>query len=74
MSLRCCRSSRRTRKYSSIPASDTPTVTPTPTPAFVLELSPELAIPWSVGALSEDVEGSAIGLVEDAGGSAVGFV
>lgn len=48
MSFFCCLRSRSTRKYSGIAASDTPTVTPTPIPAFVLELSPEVAIPWSV--------------------------
>ena len=63
MSLWCCLRSRRTRKYSSIPASDTPAVTPTPIPAFVLGLSPEVAIPWSVAGLSEDVEGSAVDCV-----------
>lgn len=63
MSLWYCLRSRRTRKYSSIPASDIPIVTPTPIPAFVLELSPEVAIPWSVGGLSENVEGSAVDFV-----------
>ena len=66
MSLWCCLLSRRIRKYSSIPASDIPTVTPTPTPAFVLELSPELAILCSVGGLSEDVEGIAVDFVGEA--------
>ena len=78
MSLWCCLLSRRIRKYSSIPASDTPTVTPTPTPAFVLDLSSELAILWSVGGLSEDVEGSAVNFVGEAiaevDGGAVDFV
>ena len=66
MSPWCCLRSRRIRKYSSIPATNTPTATPTPTPAFVLELSPEVAIAWSVGALSEDVEGSAVTVVREA--------
>ena len=74
LSFWCCLRSRRTRKYSTIPASDTPTVTPTPKPALLLELSPEVAVLWSVGSLSEDVEGNAIGFVEDAGGSAIDFV
>lgn len=63
ISLWCCLRSRRPRKYSSIPASDTPTVTPTPIPAFTLELSPEVAVPWSVRAFSENVEGSAVDFV-----------
>ena len=79
ISIWCCLLSRRIRKYSSILASDTPSVTPTPTAAFVLELSPEVAIPWSVGRLSEDVEGSLSedvedSLSEDVEGSAIDFV
>ena len=66
MSPWCCLRSRRVRKYSSIPATNTPTATPTPTPAFVLELSPEVAFPWSVGALSEEIEGSAVTFVREA--------
>ena len=62
ISLWYCLRSRRTRKYSSIPASDTPTVTPTPIPAFVLKLSPEVAISWSVGGLSD---GGVVVLVGD---------
>ena len=79
LSLWCFLRNRRTRMYSSIPASDTPTVTPTPTPAFVLELSPEGVIPWSVGGLlEEDVEGGPAGFVWEAivevDGGAVVFV
>ena len=57
-----------------MPARDTPSVTPAPKPALLLELSPEVAVLWSVGGLIEDVEGDAVGFVEDAGGSAVDFV
>ena len=33
-----------------------------------------MAVLWSVGGLSEDVEGNAIDVVEDAGGSAIDSV
>ena len=33
-----------------------------------------MAVLWSVGGWSEDVEGNAVGIVENAGGSAIGFV
>ena len=60
MSLTACFRSRCTRKEISRPTSETPNVTPTPIPTFVLELRAEEAVFWvGCSTLAAELEGSA---------------